>query len=307
MFNKSKEDMTKQAPPPMHAPPATTAGNGSADVPAFLKDYRGPIGTENIDNEDVTIPRLKIAQAISDEVKEGTAKEGALFLNVTGQSLWNPGDPPLPALIVAQSKEYILWRPRQDESGGLLARAKPIRDQATGHTRYQWDQPNQSFDVRVEGKVKVTWKTGRYVDEDGLGDWGSEIPGDKESGVAATAHHNYLLLLPTAGNVIAAISLSRSGVKVAKNLNAAIKMGDPKYPLPVRKFTFTTVDDVGANGDKYKNWAFKPAGYLTDNDADLAQLAMKYFQEFRTGAYTVDQTDAHKEQAGSGTGENIPF
>lgn len=297
---------TKAKPTPAPAPEPAPSQALSTGLPSFLAGYKGPIGTEGIDNDDVTIPRLKVAQAISDEVKEGLVKEGSLFLNVTGQALWNPGDAPLLGLIVAQSKEYILWRPRDDEGGGMLARAKPVRDAKSGRTRYAWDKPDQTFEVKVGGKIKVRWTTNQFIDEDGLGEWGSEIPDDKDSGTAATAHHNYLVLLPRAGNVVAAISLSRSGVKVAKNLNAAIKMGDSKYPLPCRKFTFVTVDDVGANGDKYKNWQFKPAGYLGEADAELAKMAMTYFAGFASGNYAVDRSD-EVEKGGASDNDEVPF
>src|SRR3990167_3069662 len=194
-----------------------------ANLPKFLQGYKGPLGTETIDSGDVTIPRLKIGQAMSDEVKAGQVSEGDLFLNVTGEVVAAAGDP-LSALIVARQKEFILWRPREDNGGGILARAKPVRDK--GVTRYRWDKPNQSFEVKVGGKVKVTWKTKEFIDQDGLDQWGSEIPGDKESGIAATAHHNYVVMLPEHNNVVAAISMSKSGVKKAKDLNAALKMGD---------------------------------------------------------------------------------
>jgi hypothetical protein len=159
----------------------------------------------------------------------------------------------------------------------------------------------------VTSGIKLASLSKQFVDEDELGEWGSEIPGNSDSGKAATAHHNYLVLLPSAGNVVAALSLSRSGEKVAKNLNAAIKMGNPQYPLPVRKFNFTTVDDVGGNGDKYKNWAFKPAGYLGNEEAALANLALKYAEEFRSGGYTVDQSDTAKPNANANVDDEIPF
>jgi hypothetical protein len=38
----------------------------SETLPDFLKDYIGPLGRQNIDPVDITIPRLKIGQAISD-------------------------------------------------------------------------------------------------------------------------------------------------------------------------------------------------------------------------------------------------
>lgn len=260
---------------------------GSA-LPAFLAGYKGPLGTEDIDNNDVTIPRLKIGQSMTPEVKSGEVKEGDLYLNVTGQTIYSEGEDPLPCVIVARGKEFILWRPREDNGGGILARAKPVK--VNGVTRYKWDKPNQSFEVKVGGKVKVTWKTKTYIDEDGLGEWGSEIPGDDESGIAATAHHNYVVLLPTKDNIVAALSMSKSQVKKAKDLNAAIKMGDVRYPLFARKFTIATMSEKNDQGD-FKNWTVKPDGYLGPDDADLAALAGNYFQGFQSTGYNVDHSD----------------
>lgn len=265
---------------------------GAVSLPDFLADYKGPIGTETIQDEDVTIPRLKIGQSMSDEVKDGSVKEGALYINVTGQAVWSPGDPPLEALIVAQSKEYLLWRDQKDNGGGLMARARAVRED--GVTRYKWDKPNQKFENRVGGKVSVVWETKTYVDENDIGDWGSEIPGDSESGKAATEHHNYLLMLPQHGNIVVAVSLSKSANKVAKNLNAALKMGDNRVPVPLRLWHVTSVDET-SDENKYKNWQLKQAGYLGKNRTDLAKLAMELFKTYQTNDYVVDQSGAGDE------------
>lgn len=254
--------------------------------PAFLQNYQGPLGNEGIETGDVTIPRLKIAQAITSEVKAGDLKEGELYLNVTGQSVWRPGEAPLQAVIVAQAKEYILWRPRKDGNGGILARAKPVKE--NGVVRYKWDRPNESFDVKVEGKIKATWKTGEYIDQDGLGDWGSEIPGDKKSGIAATAHHNYVLVLPTQGNMIAAASLSKSQVKKAKDLNAVLKMVRPDLPIGAKLFKVVTIDDF-AGENQFKNWKF--AFDSAVEDENLGSFALSVQQGFQGQGFNVDQSD----------------
>lgn len=290
---------TKEVAVRQEAPPPATS-----ERPTYLEGYTGPMGTEDIDNDDITIPRLKLAQAISDEVKDGSMPEGSLFLNITQTAIWKPGDAPLPVLIVAHSKEFMLWRPRGDGEGGVLARARPVR--ANGVVRYKWDNPNTDFDVRVGGKVKVTWSTKEYIDQDHLDDWGSEIPSDTESGCAATAHHNYLVMLPTQDNIVAAVSLSRSGVRVAKNLNALIKMGSGKIPLAVRKFHLSTVEEVSGGGDRFMNWQFKPAGVLSNNEASTARLALEYAKSFKTGGYVVDQNDAAPKK-GADMGDEVPF
>jgi hypothetical protein len=260
-----------------------------ANLPAFLAGYQGPLGNEGIETQDISIPRLKIAQAITQEVKDGDLKEGALFLNVTGQSVWNPGDEPLPAIIVAQAKEYILWRPRKD-GGGILARAKPVKEK--GVTRYKWDKPNTEFAVKVDGKTPVKWKTAEYIDQDNLDQWGSEIPGNKDSGIAATAHHNYVVVLPTAGNLIVAISMSKSQVRKAKDLNAVLKMVRPDLPISAKVFSIASVDDKNQQGEEYKNWQVKPASEdkLVVSDEALFKFADGVKKGFEQSGFTVDQS-----------------
>jgi hypothetical protein len=191
-------------------------------------------------------------------------------------------------LIIGTSKEYILWNPR-DDGGGILARAKPVIEK--GVKRYKWDKPNRQFEVRIDGTITVTWQTRDYIDEDGLGKWGSEIPGEEDSKPAATEHHNYLVMLPT-HNTVAAISMAKTGVKVARDLNAAIMLSaeedDRSKPLCRAKFNVITVDDINDSGDEFKNWRFKPNGFLDLTDPVFAK-AFRYFTRFAASGWSVDQ------------------
>jgi len=226
-------------------------------TPDYLKGYSGPTGSENIDVKDVTIPRILIGQSMSPEVKAGNVEEGDLFLNITGEVLAKKGVP-LPFAPLVVGKEFILWRDR-DDGGGIFARAR--RTETPEGVIYAWDKPNQSFEHKVGGKVKVKWTTGKCVEQDGLGDWGSEIPGDKESKIAATAHHNIIVALPTHGDLIAAFSLSKSQSKRAKDFNAMLKLGSA--PIFARMFTATTEEEVSGE-NKYSNVRMLPAGFVPD-------------------------------------------
>jgi hypothetical protein len=254
-------------------------------LPAYLQNYKGPLGTEGIDKDDVTIPRLKMAQSMTTQVKDGDMEEGALYLNITGEALWNPGDKPLRVVPIAQAKSYILWKDRKD-GGGILARAKPVRGK-DGVTRYKWDKPNQSFDNKVDGKTKVVWKTKNYIDEDGLGEWGSEIPGNKESGMAATAHHDYVFALPDHDGLICAVSMSKSQVKKAKDFNATLKMGGDA-PIFSRVFELSTAPETNEHGS-FANYSLKPAGFVEKKE-DFEKFAA-YSKGFTGTGFTVDQSD----------------
>lgn len=301
MAFKPKQDIVEDTKAPaMAAVPSTQ----EVAVPDFLQQYQGPLGTEGIDSEDITIPRLKIAQSLTPQVKDGILQEGSLFINVTSDPVWIPGQPPLPAIIVARSKEFILWRDLMDDGGGILARAKArvYEDKNGKFTRYEWDNQHQSFVNRIGGKVPVTWETKQYVDENGMDSWGSEIPGDKTSGIAATGHHNFLVMLPTRDMALVAISLSKTGVKIAKNINAALKEG--RYPIFARQWNLTTVDETSKDR-KYKNWRFSPAGLV--HNKQVFALAQAAFDEYLNKDYIVEQTKPD-EASSSDTGKaEIPF
>jgi hypothetical protein len=255
----------------------------NSSLPSYLAGFTGPTGTEDIGAEDVTIPRLKIGQDMNKEVQSGDVERGDLFLNVTGATLVEAGTK-LPFVLLARAKEYILWRPKKDNGGGILARAKPVH--TPDGVRYAWDKPNTTFDVKVEGLVAVKWKTKTYIDEDGLGDWGSEIPGDKDSKIAATAHHNYVVVLPTHDDLLVALSLSRTAAPKAKDFNAMLKMG--KGPLQSRIYAVETFDD-SRDGHDFKNYKFTSAGFVPEA-ADFQRYEALALA-FKTKTYNIDQTD----------------
>lgn len=278
-----------------------TPAIGGAELPAYLQGFKGPTGAEDIRNENVTIPRMKIGQDMSPEVQEGGVARGDFFLNVSGEVISNQGAR-LPFIILARNVEIILWRPKKD-GGGILARAREV-ETANGW-RYEWDKPNQSFDVKVEGLVKVTWKIGRYADEktlecvDGMKsvlDWGSEVPADKDSKKAATDHHNFVVALPTMGDLVCALSLSRTATSKAKDLNASIKMSAAKgVPVPAQCYTVETIEKPVPQGGSgtYFNYKFRPAGFLQDQAAYLRYQAMA--DSFKDQNIVVDHSDGDND------------
>lgn len=253
-------------------------------MPDYLQNYSGPTGAESIDAEDVTIPRIKLAQSLTPEVKAGEIEEGDLFLNVTGEVLAKVGEP-LKVIPVIYGKEYILWRDRKDNNGGIMARAKPVWT-ANG-VRYKWDKPNQEFETKLGGTQKVKYVTKEYIDQDGLNQWGSQVPGDEDSGIAARTSHNFVVALPDHGNIVVALSLAQpSQMKKAKDFNYMLKMGNA--PMFARVFTVETVDETSDSG-QYKNYKFKPAGFVQDKA--VFESLKEIHDTFKESGFTVDQSD----------------
>lgn len=264
----------------------------SSEIDAFLgKTFGGRTGTEDMDSSDITIPRIKVAQAMSEEVKAGDMKEGDIFLNITGEVLAKAGEA-LDVVILLYSKEYMLWADRKDTAHeGIMARARSIR--IDGRLVYGWDKPNQTFETKIDGRTKVKWHTEQYlVPEEGLDSWGSQIPGDTDSGKAATVHHNYIVALPGFENLVAAFSLSKSQVKRAKDLNATLSMGS--LPLCARQFTVVTEQEKNDHGS-FANIRFRPNGRVESLEALKAYADIQI--GFEGTDWRVDDAQESEEKA----------
>ncbi len=137
-----------------------------------------------------------------------------------------PAGETLSVIAIAYSKEYIIWYDRDGpHGGGIAARAKKV---IVGRlSRYAWDTPNITIEDKIiKGKIPVTYEILQYVDENGLGEYGTQIPGDPKSMPAATSHYNYIFMLPDHMNQMVAISLSRTAGRKAKEFNTLLTMGD---------------------------------------------------------------------------------
>jgi hypothetical protein len=262
----------------------------ATEVPEWLQSYTGPMGTDNIDSTDINMPRLKLGQSMSPEVKDRLVNEGDLFHSITKEVLIPVGQKGI-IIPICYAKEYVLWRDRSD-GGGIFARAKRVRLPG-GLVKYEWDKPHQEFTTKLGGKVKVTWKTGKYIEDDGLGGFGTQIPGDQESGPAATAHFNYVVMLPALGQQMVAISFNKSSAKKAKDLNAMLKMGNA--PIFGRQFNLGAVPDQNNAGDKFFNYGITPAGFVAS--ADLAKHLHRLHIDLSERGVNVDFSD---EDGGSG-------
>lgn len=261
-------------------------------VPDFLQGYQGATGTENMDAGDASIPRLKLAQSMTPEVKDGLAADGDIVHSITKQIIVPKGHAGI-VIPVAYQKEFILWRDRQFDGGGILARAHRTV-MPDGSIRYKWDKPNESFENKIKNVQKVVWKTKEYIDQDGLDKFGSSISEDPESVPAATAHYNYIVALPAFDYTIAAISFARTSAKAAKDWNAMLKMG--RVPMFGRQFNIGAVQQVNENGDKYFVFAITPAGFVTSRGA--FEFCKKMNIEFANHAATVDWSDEANDENG---------
>lgn len=255
-------------------------------LPATQSKYAG-MGQETIEKDDIYMPRLKLGQAMSPEVKDKVLNEGDLFNSVTGEVICEAGKT-IPVIILMHNKEYILWDDRKGDDRGLLARATRVK--VGDEIKYKWDKPNAEFEVKVDGKTKVKYKLAEYVDDDGLHKWGTQIPGNPDSPPAAGESQNYILALPTRNYEMIAVSLSKTGVSVAKKLNTNLKFG--KAAIFEREYQLGSfIDNRGDN--KFANFQFSNTWKPVPED--IADRMYEAYTTLASRNIIIDRSDDNDE------------
>jgi hypothetical protein len=235
-------------------------------LPDYLRNQKHVPNQDNFDSSDVTLPRIKLVQALSKEMENypGIARVG---------SFWHTGldidlGPKVRFIVCDRRKKYLLQAPISDGQG-ILARAD---DAVT------WDREGK-WTVKIKNvKEPQVWQiTDRNVINSGLAEWGTSVNGDDDSPPAATLFYDYLVMLPDMLEVGPAIvSLARSQIRAAKKgLNDKISLhGTNGRPMQALMFEANGVDD-SSDGQDYKNWMFKSAGFVQDPELFEAAKSLR--------------------------------
>jgi hypothetical protein len=193
-------------------PAGNTALTTGEDVPEFLQQYVGQTtGAEGLTRDDIRMPRLAIAQAMSPQKLDGNPafieglKLGEMFNTLTSQVY---GKGPLEFVIVRRDP------PRWVE----------------------FDDDRNMIDPNVpHNDPRTAWRAGQN--------------GERLAPIATQFYDYIVALYPSLEPI--AISLARTGIGAAKTLNGLIQMRIPPVPLYARRFrveTATKTNDKGTFG-----------------------------------------------------------
>ena len=263
--------------------------DGFSDSQEGYRDYDGPKGNEQFDSNDVAVPRLKLCQSMTPEVKEGKAKEGDVMHTITGEIVADLNTP-LFVIPVVATKNYILWRDRKN-GGGVMARAE--FEPYMGAGRFRWDKPNQDFEDKIDGKTPVKYHTKNYIDEDGLDQWGTQLPGVPDSPPAATLHYNYVVVLPDRNYEMVLMSFARTQINPGKQLNSLLGFGNA--PIFARRFKMETFIDTKGEND-FANWRVSNAGVMLPTNPKFEEL--KDLHEHMKSKNLIIDDEAGVDEAG---------
>ena len=243
----------------------------------WLPDAPSNKGMEGLGKDDVKTPTIVLLQALSPQIRtfQGVAFPGEFWHTGMNVSLGTSFDF-VTALI---SKRVILWRPREDQGGGILAFSRDGRTWATGG--------NSEFRVKLKGKKEVTvWKTGKDVLSSRLTDFGTMDPDDNHSPPAAMTSYEYLVYLikhPELSPVV--LRTNKTSLPNGKALNTSLltlaKANKPIQSVAVRCFVDQKKNDIG-------EWTipnFKTIGLVSKSIYQtVVEMADKY------GDYNIDYT-----------------
>lgn len=117
-----------------------------------------PLGFGEDDADDLIIPRIKVAQALSPEVKEGSVKIGAIFNSLTTEDLTDKVFIP-----VCKFNNNVWWRDRS-EGGGIICRSADGRtgQHEDGSTLYCAQCRKCEFDNTKKGREAIP-KCTKYI------------------------------------------------------------------------------------------------------------------------------------------------
>lgn len=266
----------------------------SAGLPAYLQGKKKEVSIGNVDRSDLIIPRIKLLQSVSPELDANdNAKKGNFWHNVASENL---GDS-FRAIPIIMRKSWVLWAPRGDDRG-VLARA---------NDGVHWDQePGMKFTVKPKNSpVDITYILGETVHErfngaPALSEFGSSIPGDKNSPPAAALTYQFLWYLPDFPHLSPAVVINtRSSVKPAKGLLSKIDMRPEDHYA--QAYSVGVTKQKNAANEEFYNYTFMADGYATEEEYEHCKAL---YEQFKEAGWRAD--DETEDTDGDGLDEDRP-
>ena len=234
-------------------------------LPDYLRAVHKTAKFGNVDKTDMIIPRVKLLQAISSEVTTfNNARAGNFWHTIAEEPLGNS----ISGIPIVIRKTYALWAPRNDDRG-ILARA---------NDGIHWDQPGAEFTIQPKNSPnKVTYKLGKTVQENGMDQFGSSIPGNSNSVPAASLTYHVMWWFPQFQEYSPAIIINtRSSVKKAKMLISKIELRPVNHYA--QKFLISSVQEQGEEGP-FWNYVYTSDGYATREEYQWAEALFNSYAE----------------------------
>jgi hypothetical protein len=282
---KAVQQPQRSAPQAQQKQEIVKHSNGAlAEVPEYLRRAPGepPAGLEQMDRQDMTLPRLALAQALSPQLSESDPKyidglRPGMFFNTITRENYGKTVQLVPLLFY---KTRILFGPL-DAGGGLRCQSQ---DNLIG--------------IGEPGGTCIKCPESQF---------GSARNGEGK-GTNCNQFFNYAALIVNDGGVspegLLVFSLKSSALKVAKDWNALIRIRNLDIFAGV--YEIKSVERKNEVGRWFEP-VIQPAGNVTRETYEAAKIAYQAVSELnREGRLRHDVADLNPE-AGNDAQEPAPF
>lgn len=211
---------------------ATALAETQDKMPAWLAEHQtDQRGSENVEVEDLVIPRLELVQSLS-KVRKKTdpsyiegIEEGMFYNNITKTSYGTD----VKLIPIYFTKEWLLWRD-QSLGGGFAGAHASLSDAESA--RMQQEDPDE-------------WE-------------------------ATETHQHFCLLVADDGSTEeVVVSMAKSKLKKSKQWNSLIRInGGPRFS---RFYVVDGVSDQNAKGQDFYNVSIKNGGFVTQEQFKRAE------------------------------------
>lgn len=236
------------------------------EVPEFLRSQLGHSeGMENVDQEDILIPRLGLCQALSPQKRKTHAlyipnlQEGQLFNTVTQEIYGDELDIVLLFFFKNRIKFFGI-----DEGGGI-----------------DCNSPNAIDMGRLSPDGCSVCRFSKFGNGSKEGDAVNDKP-------ECTLYHNLMSFIPQQIAPIA-ISFKSTGLKVTKQLLANIRLS--RLPMYAKKYKVTVVTSRSGENEWFEK-KITPLGFV---DPDMFKEMERNFHMLRQANVKVDTTGESEE------------
>lgn len=265
----------KQQPAAGESRELATQG-GAPELPAYLTQYAEQPGSNElarIDGEETVRPSIHLCQALSPEVKDGSAKDGDFVARPLGESLGRK----FMGLIVGRAIRHILWRPRNDKE------LKANRDLV--HKDYRT--------VYTVGRGFVFSKLPSQLTapELEMSAWSGK---DDEAQTPPLVTQHYLFaVIPVYPNgrpmyhSPLTIDMSRTSAKCGRVTMGMLQLSN--VPVWSRAFQFTSVQRSEKGIGEWNQWGVQPSNVFVS--AQYAATAASIFQRINSRADEIQATE----------------
>jgi hypothetical protein len=241
-------------------------------------------GLGNLGEGDYKTPRILLLQGLSPQVQNfpGAARAGHFWHTGMNMSL---GDEFVFVPCTA-NKKVVLWRPRWDQGGGILAFSRDaVNWEFGGNTRH-------TVALDKSGRHTAEWDTGKNVASSGLTEWGSFDPEDDSSPPAAQEVYEYICYLPNSPELSPVLlGVGRTGLPNARNFNTTLRSwrmgGKPIFSLAVTCFA----EEKSANGNNWFVHHFKPMGKVNEKLYVVTKEISDRYKDFVAKDYETQQDE----------------